>query len=161
MSSKTVEFLQRFIYPAVLIFLFTGWLCFIFNEIREWHDGMVPEFEFANASEFDKLPHKSAIFTINSTETYSEWFVGNTALSEEKMKNAPLSKLNIRLAGIVSHGDCISSLAILEQEQKQQSYGCEVIDAKQGIKIEMIFPDMIIISHGGYYESLRIDLPAA
>jgi len=71
--------------------------------------------------------------------------------------NAPPSRLNVQLTGLLASGDPALSLAIIAQGGKQASYGIgDVINGTQA-RITRILPDRVIVERQGQEETLWLD----
>lgn len=97
-----------------------------------------------------------AIFATNLNENDRMWRVTETRPEVEALRQAPISELPLRLAGIVSSGRCEGSLAIIEAQKGQATWTCGAITDEEGVSIIHFFADQIVIDNNGYYESLRL-----
>jgi type II secretion system protein C len=77
-------------------------------------------------------------------------------LDEDSLFNAPEFKGKSRLVGMVVSSDPFRSLAIIDYNQRQQSYSIdEKIDENEAMLLH-IFPDRIAIKSKGSYYTLRL-----
>ena len=77
-------------------------------------------------------------------------------LKPKTVTKAPKTKLNLTLSGLVASSDAKHSMAIVEYQGKQDTYG---IDDKIGgtrAVIHEIHPDRLILKNSGKYEALML-----
>lgn len=108
---------------------------------------------FQNESEDLFLPE---IFINRLSDDDRTWIVSESQPDASILRNAPISQLPLRLAGIINSGECESSLAVVEINKVQTTWACEDIASLDGVKIVHFFVDKIIINNNGYYESLPL-----
>jgi hypothetical protein len=99
-------------------------------------------------------PFLPPIFTAELSDDERAWIAREPNPPPSVLRLAPLSKLPVRLAGILDNGNCDTSIAILEIKKSQSSWACEDISDIDGVSIIHIFPDQITINNNGIYESL-------
>lgn len=95
------------------------------------------------------------IFTASLSEGDRAWRVTDERPDAATLRQAPVSKLPWRLAGIISSGRCEGSLAIIETQKGQATWTCGAITDEEGVSIVHFFADQIVIDNNGYYESLN------
>lgn len=85
------------------------------------------------------------------------WQVGSLAPDDPRLMQAPPTKLPLRLTGVLSNGHCAASLAIIEHNRHQESYSCGDILPVSGAELVAIFPDRILVSYQGNYQTLILN----
>ncbi|GGA88665.1 type II secretion system protein GspC [Neiella marina] len=76
---------------------------------------------------------------------------------DNKPTEAPKTKLQVKLTGVVASSDQKKGSAIIESKGKQATYGVDDrIDGTRAV-IKEIYPDRVIISNAGAMETLQLD----
>lgn len=98
------------------------------------------------------------LFSAETTDASGALYrVGYLAADDPLLFHAPRSKLTARIVGVLSSNMHEKSIAIIEQNKRQNSYtqGEKLLD--NNAVVIRIFEDRIIINHQGYYEALLLD----
>ncbi|MGE4802337.1 type II secretion system protein N [Yersinia hibernica] len=83
--------------------------------------------------------------------------VGYLTVDDPLLLQAPRSNLAVNLVGVLSSSLHEKSIAIIEQNKRQNSYvQGEKLPENQAVVIK-IFDDRVIINRQGYYEALLLD----
>lgn len=81
----------------------------------------------------------------------------NTPKPVRVAADAPKTRLNVQLAGVLASSDPAFSIAIIANGGKQNSYGVDdTIDGTQA-RIREVYADRVIIEHQGRDETLMLD----
>lgn len=79
------------------------------------------------------------------------------AAVKQTTTNAPKTKLNVKLTGVVASSEPTRGSAIIESKGAQATYGIDDrIDGTRAV-IKEIYPDRVIISNAGATETLQLD----
>lgn len=113
-----------------------------------------------------RLPQKMNRAEATSKIDFSgyQWFgqaATNTkaeAVKPQAVTQAPKTKLNLTLSGLVASSDIKKSMAIIEYQGKQATYA--INDKITGTRavIHQIHPDRLILKNSGKYETLMLDI---
>lgn len=71
------------------------------------------------------------------------------------LREAPQTKLDLQLRGIVSSGDPESGFAIIVDQGRQGVFGIEQ-SLSSGATVKAVYPDRVVLLHDGRYETLRL-----
>lgn len=145
-----MELINKTLLPTLSCFLLVILFFFIVNMTLQPE----PEMEFFQSESEDVfLPE---IFINSLSDDDRTWIVSESQPNASILRNAPISQLPLRLAGIINSGGCEGSLAIVEINKVQTTWACEDIAILDGVKVVHFFVDKIIINNNGYYESLPL-----
>jgi len=145
-----VEWLHKLLLPSL-----SGGLLIIWGITV--HSAFSPLAFFSEQSQPQVAAHSlPVIFTAGLSEDDRMWRVTTVLPEAEVLRQAPVSELPLRLAGIVSSGRCEGSLAIIETQKSQSTWTCGAIASEEGVSIVHFFADQIVIDNNGYYESLPL-----
>lgn len=76
---------------------------------------------------------------------------------KEQISDAPKTRLNLVLTGVVAHDDPARSMAIIEYQSKQDTYIIDQKIASTRASITEIHHDRVILNNGGKHETLMLD----
>ncbi|HHL2560675.1 TPA: type II secretion system protein N [Yersinia enterocolitica] len=98
------------------------------------------------------------LFSAETTDTADNPYrVGYLAADDPLLFQAPRSSLTARVVGVLTSSIHEKSIAIIEQNKRQNSYSQgEKLPENHAVVIK-IFDDRVIINHQGYYESLLLN----
>ena len=83
-----------------------------------------------------------------------------TSASTASLANAPDTQLNFTLLGILSGSTEAESLALIAKDNADEAPYSIGDDVSQGVNLQAIFPDRVILSRNGRLETLRLDKDA-
>lgn len=75
----------------------------------------------------------------------------------EQITNAPETRLQLKLSGLVASDDVEIAAAIIEHKGKQETYGIGDIIKETRASLEQVLIDRVIISQSGRAETLMLD----
>lgn len=74
------------------------------------------------------------------------------------IQDAPDTRLDLKLIGILANSDSKGSRALIESKNEQRPYAIgQDIDGARGVSLQAIFADRVILSRNGQLETLRLD----
>ncbi|MDT0498333.1 type II secretion system protein GspC [Algiphilus sp. W345] len=73
------------------------------------------------------------------------------------IEDAPDTRLNLKLIGILANTDTHGSRALIESSDGQEKPYAINDDIDRGVSLQAIFPDRVILSRAGQLETLRLD----
>lgn len=83
-----------------------------------------------------------------------------TSASTASLANAPDTQLNFTLLGILAGSTEAESLALIAKDSGDEAPYSIGDDVSQGVNLQAIFPDRVILSRNGRLETLRLDKDA-
>ncbi|MFQ6292687.1 type II secretion system protein N [Yersinia enterocolitica] len=114
-----------------------------------------------NSADFSvnyKLLQQLKLFdTATVAEVSSSFRVGTMLPDDALLRNAPISTIDVTLRGILTSSDREKSIAIMEKNQIQNSYGNEDLLPDLKARIVRIFADRVIIDNQGNYEAVLLN----
>ena len=103
---------------------------------------------------------KQALTSKSDFSTY-QWFGKHDAekrgSAPEKVTKAPKTRLNLILSGLVASSKVENSMAIVEYQGKQETYGVDDKITGTRAVIHEIHHDRLILKNAGKYETLMLD----
>ncbi|MGJ8692026.1 MAG: type II secretion system protein GspC [Thalassotalea sp.] len=94
---------------------------------------------------------------IKSLHLFGEYNAKKIQTVSEEVKDAPETRLNLTLAGVVASPDKAIAIAVIENGGQQNTLGIgDKIDGTRAI-LEQVFVDRVIIKHAGKLETLMLD----
>lgn len=83
-----------------------------------------------------------------------------TSASTASLANAPDTQLNFTLLGILAGSTEAESLALIAKDNADEAPYSIGDDVSQGVSLQAIFPDRVILARNGRLETLRLDKDA-
>ncbi|WP_077315187.1 type II secretion system protein GspC [Vibrio palustris] len=71
--------------------------------------------------------------------------------------DAPKTRLNLLLVGVVSSSNSHSSLAVISHQGSQDTYGIDETIDGTSVKLKAVLPDRVIINNGGRDETVMLN----
>jgi len=95
--------------------------------------------------------------TIASAHLFGEQQVTDVAAEQREILNAPETRLNLTLTGIISEGNGQRSRALVKTGRKEQDSFAVGADITQGVKLHAIYADRVILDRSGRFETLTLE----
>jgi general secretion pathway protein C len=144
----------------VISVLLLIYIAYIFSQLT-WL--IVPQAELASASNninrVTSMENKSANININKIQNLNLFGIHNALPTETKveMQDAPETRLNLTLSGVVASSEPSTAAAIIENNGKQETYGIgELITGTKAV-LESVARDRVLIKQAGRLETLMLD----
>ena len=119
------------------------------------HSVSVTNSEQVKAS--DQGTKKYDISTLQKLNLFGLYNKKEEAVEVVEVNNAPETRLNLTLAGLVASDSAEHSAAIIEHKGKQATYGIgELIEGTRA-SLSQVLMDRVIIKHSGRLETLMLD----
>ena len=94
---------------------------------------------------------------LKKADLFGHYTPSKNTVSETVKVDAPKTRLNLILVGVVSSSDAHQSLAVISHQGSQDTYGIdEVIDGTR-VKLKAVLADRVIINNEGRDETLMLD----
>jgi type II secretion system protein C len=101
--------------------------------------------------------HPLTLTLFNEKNAWSPFAVGEIALNDATLREAPRSTLPVKVVGIVHHRSAQHSLAILSGNQQQFTVSVDEALPNYPAQVARIYQDRVILQHRGHYESLLLE----
>ncbi len=97
------------------------------------------------------------ISSLRNGALFGEYVESSPVVDTPKLANAPKTRLNLALVGVVSSTDANKNLAVIANKGAQATYGVnEVIEGTRA-RLKAVFTDRVIIDNTGRDETLMLD----
>lgn len=111
----------------------------------------------AVASSAEKESRVFDVSGIKSLNLFGEYNAKQEAPKPVEVQNAPETRLNLTLAGVIASQDVTIATAIIENAGKQNTYGIgDKIDGTRAT-LEQVYFDRVIVRNSGRLETLMLD----
>ena len=95
--------------------------------------------------------------TIASAHLFGEQTVKDRAAEQREIINAPETRLNLVLTGIVSEANGDRSRALIKSGRNDQDSYAVGDDVSNGVKLHAIYANRVILDRSGRYETLTLE----
>ncbi|GAB3685648.1 type II secretion system protein GspC [Salinisphaera aquimarina] len=95
--------------------------------------------------------------TIASAHLFGEQTVTDADAQQREIINAPETRLNLTLTGIVSESNGRRSRALIETGRKKQDSFSVDDDVTNGVKLHAIYANRVILDRSGRFETLTLE----
>jgi general secretion pathway protein C len=113
-----------------------------------------------NPSNISSTPTKASATDITSLQNgslFGQYSESTPVVDTPKVVDAPKTRLNLVLVGVVASSDVDKNLAVIANRGAQSTYGInEVIEGTRA-KLKAVFADRVIIDNSGRDETLMLD----
>ncbi|WP_232055072.1 type II secretion system protein GspC [Vibrio taketomensis] len=92
-----------------------------------------------------------------NSHLFGEYKAPVTVVEQPKLQDAPKSRLNIVLVGVVTSSDPQKSLAVISQSGKQATYGVNETFEGSRVKLVQVQADRIIVDNAGRNETVMLE----
>jgi len=111
----------------------------------------------SNNSNKNKVNKTIDIAKIQSLNLFGQYNESVDETPDVKISNAPETKLNLILSGLVASNEKSIAAAVIENQGKQETYGIGDIIIGTRANLEQVLMDRVIIKQSGRLETLMLD----
>lgn len=157
-SLKELKVLQRVSYIAMMALLVISawvvgrmiWQPWSAPAVNQWQPNAIVQRGGDTSSDID-------ISELQNSHLFGQFQQSNLVVEQPKVQDAPKSRLNVVLVGLVTSSDPSKSLAVISNRGRQATYGInEVIEGTRA-KLIQVQADRVIIDNAGRNETVMLE----
>ncbi|MCG9685352.1 type II secretion system protein GspC [Vibrio tubiashii] len=155
---KDVAMQQRISYVVMMLLLTVSawiggqmlWQPWSTSSVSQWQPSGVVSAGSSSSSQLD-------ISELQNSNLFGKYRESAPVVEQPKVQDAPKSRLNVVLVGVVTSSNPEKSLAVIANRGQQATYGInEVIEGTRA-KLVQVQPDRVIIDNSGRNETVMLE----
>ena len=142
---------------TVILFMLSAW---IVGQVvwHPWSVTSLTSWQPGNSSRTDSVGSNIVDITqLLNSNLFGKYQENAPVVEKPKVQDAPKSRLNVVLVGIVTSSDHNKSLAVIANRGKQATYGIGEVIAGTRAKLVQVHADRVIIDNSGRDETVMLE----